>query len=237
MEYAESNGVSFKVESIILDDETFAVVYSLKLAEVAPAFDWVNLADLTVKDENGIVLYGEGKGMISTGGMSSIASEDNQTIKISHINSNENHNYPKSKKLCFSMQNVNLINSKIQSDKDGAKIVQKLSGNWEFEIDVAEQFSERTAIQYSPALNDRIKVKYAELTPTGLNLEIELANEKFDIAKRMTLAVDDTVYENDRQIAVEDDEKTIRTSFPITIFNAPDKVTFIYDGTEIELTR
>jgi len=232
MDYIMSNGVGFKVESIILDDETFAIVYNLKLDHTAPNFDWVNLEDLVVKDENNIVLYGEGKGMITTGGMYSVASEDNIIIKIAHINSNENHNYPKSKKLFFSMSSVNLIDTSAKT-----KIVEHLTGDWEFDIDMADQFVKRGVIQYTPAFNERFKIRYAKLTSTGLNIEIEFANEEFNVSNRMTLVAGDTIYENERQISVEDGEKIIRTSFPITIYNAPPKITFIYDGTSIDLTK
>ena len=130
------------------------------------------------------------------------------------------------------MSNVNLINTHAKTT-----IAQRLTGDWKFDIDMAKQFVERKAIKYTPTFNKRLNIRNAELTPTGLNIEVEFMSERFDETKKMTLIADGTVYENERGISVETGEKVIRTSFPITVYNAPTTLKFVYDGTSIELTK
>jgi hypothetical protein len=234
MDYVVSNGVGVKFESVMLDNSTFDFVIDYQVGEAIPICDWIN-TDITIADENGIVLYGEGKGMLATGGETHIpTTNDNLTFKMAHIAENVNHTYPQSKKIYVEITNIKFF-------EDAPKIAKEFTGNWKFEIDMSDKFADRTSLNYvggDITGSEIIAVNYAELTSVSLDVELKLS-EPFEITKRLKLVDANGMEYESKQIAPDDGNVPylVRTSFPITVFKTTDKLTLYYGEDSVELIK
>jgi hypothetical protein len=215
----------------MMDDSTFAIVYNFRLDEaVAPNVNYINLEDVVISDENGIVIFGEGKGMITTGGNIDTEVENGTNIKLRRIYSQDLHAFPKSEKIYINFTTANFF--------VGSKMVRQIKGEWSFEVDISDKFINRESFPYTAAISEEIEILSAELTNTSFDVTLKLKNEPHTILKDLTLKDGNgNEYKVAGQIGVWDDGYSISTSFPITVFNATDTMTLYYDDMSVELTR
>lgn len=216
MDYVTSDGLGAKVETVMLDNSTFATVFNFQLPEAVQGFNWLNY-DMVIHDENGIILWGEGKGMISTGVSRNVASEDGIIVKVSEICANSNHNYPKSSKLYYEFTNLKIMND--------SKVLKEYNGNWSWEIDTDAIFVNRAEYPYEAvSVLSHLKVIYATLTNTGFDIKWEYGGivSEETYLKAKLIDSDGMEYPCERQVGVDDESGNtiITASFAITRFTA-----------------
>ncbi|MDR3288686.1 MAG: hypothetical protein LBT22_04600 [Peptococcaceae bacterium] len=234
MDYVVSNGVGVRFESVMLDNSTLNFVVAYQVPEAIPLSDWIN-SDITITDESGIVLYGEGKGMLSTGGSIHVPiTADGLTFKMSHIAENVQHTYPASQKLYVEITNIKFF-------EKAPTIAEEFNGHWSFEIDMADKFVDRTALSYRGGLvsgSEIVAVSYANLTHVSFDVEFELS-EPHTIMKKIKLMDSNGQEYESKQIASDDGNAPylVRTSFPVTLFKTTPTFTLYYGGSSIELIR
>lgn len=151
---------------------------------------------------------------------------DGKNIKFVEIAENSNHNFPKSDRLYVSLSKINLIDN---------KVFKTYTGDWAFNIDTTGKFAYRISVPYEGA-GGGIDVLMANLTNTSFNFEVKLP-EKHTITKGITLTDENGIIYDCKQIGVEDDGYTIRTEFPVSLFNATRKYTLKYGECSAEIER
>jgi hypothetical protein len=230
MEYIVSNGIGVKIDSVVMDDSTFAIVYNIRLDKaVSSNVNYINLEDVVICDENGVVITGEGKGMIATGGNINVISGDGENVKLKVIEYNDLHSFPKSEKIYISFTTANFFAEE--------KMVRQIKGEWSFEIDMSEKFVSREKIPYTAVASEEFEVLSAELTITSFDVSLKFKTEPHTITKSLTLTDGNGNEYQASGIAVWDEGFSIGTSFPVTIFNATDSLTLFYDDVSVDLTR
>lgn len=223
MDYNVQNDLGIKIDSIIIDDSNIGIVFNYKVPSNFKNIDNIVLNDIIIKDENNNIIFEDGnENCLSTGYTNEFASESG-TVKQALLLNNLNHTYPKSNNLYISFSTVNMFRNQ--------KNIKTITGNWIFDINVTDKFINREKIKYTSSQSEDIEVIEAELTTTGLNVEI-----KFNVPLNSEELV--------RNIKVQDNAKneyfsdgfvaenelttpTIKASFPITTYNANDNLKLI----------
>ena len=216
MDYNVQNDLGIKLDSIILDDSNIGIVFNYKIPSDLKDIDRVTLTDITIKDENGNVIFEDGnKNDLCTGYTEEFASE-NGLIKQALLLNNLNHTYPKSDTLYISFSKVSIFRKQ--------KNIRTITGNWNFCINVSDKFTNGEKIKYAPSQSENMEVTYAELTPTGLDIEIRFnapinaeklgGNIKLQDNEGNEYFPDGFVAENELTTPI------IKTCFPITTYNA-----------------
>ncbi|MDR3278539.1 MAG: hypothetical protein LBT12_07170 [Oscillospiraceae bacterium] len=210
-----------KVESVLMDNSVFAIVFDIQLQKAVGTFNYLKMEDLVIRDEKGGVLYGEGiEGQLATTGDGHVAvSENGLDIKRSYIINNDNHTNPQSAQIYITFSGLKFFN------RVNGGSVAELWGDWAFELDMSDKFINREAYQYIADENPDVEITSAALTPTGLDIEIRFKNEPFSLNEMTLTDGEGNEYSNNRGIAVEEGAYVIRTTFPITVYNASDALT------------
>ena len=231
MDYVMSEDVGVKVETVMLDNSTFAIVYDFKLPKAIKGFDWIDY-DMVISDENNDVLFGAGKGMVASVTRSS-TSEDGVIIKQSEILHNSSHNFPKSSELYFEFTNLKFM-------KD-SKILKEYNGKWAWQIDLWDKFIDRAEYPYEVVNeNPDLKIIYATLTSTGFDLKWEYNGDDAGAKTDLTAILIDSngnEYQCERNSASFDENGNtiITASYPITRFTATVTYTLAVGDRSVDL--
>lgn len=176
-EYQNSNGIEIKVESFLLDDYNFDMIFNLKLTDTNLIEEFkdveanenasrIDFADLEIVNENEEMVFDTGRVIIEgkteeeleeiykskqhyMGGYSFGAEKiSDSEFKITLTASGSSIPFPNSEKLIINLTQIEKWNW-INRDTDfREKDTKKYKGNWHFEIDVPEEQSNREGITY-----------------------------------------------------------------------------------------
>lgn len=223
MDYNIQNDLGIKLDSIIIDNSNIGIVFNYKIPSNFKNIDNIAIKDIVIKDEKNNIIFEDGnEKSLSTGYAEEFASE-NSIVKQAILLNNLNHTYPKSNNIYISFSTVNIFRNQ--------KNIKTITGNWNFDINVTDKFINRETIEYTAGQSKDIEVISAELTSTGLDIEMKFnfpLNAE-NLGKNIKIQdKDENEYFSDKLIAENElTTPTIRTSFPITIYNAHDNLKLI----------
>ena len=223
MDYNIQNDLGIKLDSIIIDNSNIGIVFNYKIPSNLKSIDNIAIKDIVIKDEKNNIIFEDGnEKSLSTGYAEEFASE-NSIVKQAILLNNLNHTYPKSNNIYISFSTVNIFRNQ--------KNIKTITGNWNFDINVTDKFINRETIEYTAGQSKDIEVISAELTSTGLDIEMKFnfpLNAE-NLGKNIKIQDnDENEYFSDKLIAENElTTPTIRTSFPITIYNAHDNLKLI----------
>lgn len=223
MDYNIQNDLGIKLDSIIIDNSNIGIVFNYKIPSNFKNIDNIAIKDIVIKDEKNNIIFEDGnEKSLSTGYAEEFASE-NSIVKQAILLNNLNHTYPKSNNIYISFSTVNIFRNQ--------KNIKTITGNWNFDINVTDKFINRETIEYTAGQSKDIEVISAELTSTGLDIEMKFnfpLNAE-NLGKNIKIQDnDENEYFSDKLIAENElTTPTIRTSFPITIYNAHDNLKLI----------
>lgn len=223
MDYNIQNDLGIKLDSIIIDNSNIGIVFNYKIPSNLKSIDNIAIKDIVIKDEKNNIIFEDGnEKSLSTGYAEEFASK-NSIVKQAILLNNLNHTYPKSNNIYISFSTVNIFRNQ--------KNIKTITGNWNFDINVTDKFINRETIEYTAGQSKDIEVISAELTSTGLDIEM-----KFNFPLNAeNLGKNIKIQDNDEneyfldKLSVENEltTPTIKTSFPITIYNAHDNLKLI----------
>lgn len=223
MDYNIQNDLGIKLDSIIIDNSNIGIVFNYKIPSNLKSIDNIAIKDIVIKDEKNNIIFEDGnEKSLSTGYAEEFASE-NSIVKQAILLNNLNHTYPKSNNIYISFSTVNIFRNQ--------KNIKTITGNWNFDINVTDKFINRETIEYTAGQSKDIEVISAELTSTGLDIEMKFnfpLNAE-NLGKNMKIQDnDENEYFLDK-LSVENEltTPTIKTSFPITIYNVHDNLKLI----------
>lgn len=223
MDYNIQNDLGIKLDSIIIDNSNIGIVFNYKIPSNFKNIDNIAIKDIVIKDEKNNIIFEDGnEKSLSTGYAEEFASE-NSIVKQAILLNNLNHTYPKSNNIYISFSTVNIFRNQ--------KNIKTITGNWNFDINVTDKFINRETIEYTAGQSKDIEVISAELTSTGLDIEMKFNSplNAENLGKNIKIQdKDENEYFLDKLI-VENEltTPTIKTSFPITIYNAHDNLKLI----------
>lgn len=223
MDYNIQNDLGIKLDSIIIDNSNIGIVFNYKIPSNFKNIDNIAIKDIVIKDEKNNIIFEDGnEKSLSTGYAEEFASE-NSIVKQAILLNNLNHTYPKSNNIYISFSTVNIFRNQ--------KNIKTITGNWNFDINVTDKFINRETIEYIAGQSKDIEVISAELTSTGLDIEMKFnfpLNAE-NLGKNIKIQDnDENEYFSDKLIAENElTTPTIKTSFPITIYNAHDNLKLI----------
>lgn len=170
-DFITSNGLSAKIDNIIIDDNNLDISFIYKYID--EDVDSINFSDVLIKDENDNVLY-----YISDDYNTQYSNENSRRF-LTRTNSVENltngiyresllintidNVFPKSTKLKISVKKAYLLLN---------NTTKKLTGLWEFNIDLSNKFINRDNYNYTLSSNLYVTDYTAELTDTSLNIKL-----------------------------------------------------------------
>lgn len=223
MDYNIQNDLGIKLDSIIIDNSNIGIVFNYKIPSNLKSIDNIAIKDIVIKDEKNNIIFEDGnEKSLSTGYAEEFASE-NSIVKQAILLNNLNHTYPKSNNIYISFSTVNIFRNQ--------KNIKTITGNWNFDINVTDKFINRETIEYTAGQSKDIEVISAELTSTGLDIEMKFNSplNAENLGKNIKIQDnDENEYFSDKLIAENElTTPTIRTSFPITIYNAHDNLKLI----------
>ena len=224
MDYNEQNDLGIKLESIIIDNSNVGLVFNYKTPSNLKNIDNIVLNDILIKDENNNIIFQDGnKDSLCTGYTDELVSENN-IIKQAILLENSNHTYSRTNNIYISFSTVTMFRNQ--------KKVKTITGNWNFNINVTDKFVSRETIKYTASPSEDIKIINAELTPTGLDIEMKF-NDPLNaeqLGKNIKIQdKDGKEYSCTDNILAENEltAPTIKTSFSITTFNTQDNLKLI----------
>ena len=185
-EYQNADGIEIQIDSILMDDFNFDINFNVKVSDEydIDEFEHIDLEDLKVRDETGKIVFDthtlmEGKTEEEIekeehymGSYSFLPQKinDNQ-FKVSLSATGNPEAFPKSKHLTASLTKIRTW--KYIEEERTDKVYE---GNWNFEIDVPEEFYNRETIIYkAKSCNDdsiNINEIVASLSSTALKISI-----------------------------------------------------------------
>ena len=173
--------------------------------------------------ENNNIIYEDGNENSLCTGYSTECANEKGIVKQTILLNNLNHTFPKSNNLYISFSKVNIFRNQ--------KNVRAITGNWNFDVNVADKFVNREVVKYTASKSNDIEVISAELTPTGLDIEMKF-NYPINAEElvRNIKVQDDAGKEYFSDEVVAENELTnpiVKVSFPITIYNVHDNLKFL----------
>ncbi len=200
MNFIEDNGISIKIDSILMDDYNLYIVFEVKTKEnIEPIFN-IEISDLIISDENNNIIYCSydrvdlyedfcKKHNIEFSNKNMHNNYTNEGYQTEVIERTDNSvkflyklystGYPKSKKLIFDFKNINII-SNVENITNN-RVSQNLKGKWNIEVDLPEVFYNRKNLIYSvkDKSDKKSNVILKEATGTYTEMHIELTIKKF----------------------------------------------------------
>ena len=200
MNFIEDNGISIKIDSILMDDYNLDIVFEVKTKEnIEPIYN-IEISDLIISDENNNIIYCSydrvdlyedfcKKHNIEFSNKNMHNNYTNEGYQTEVIERTDNSvkflyklystGYPKSKKLIFDFKNINII-SNVENITNN-RVSQNLKGKWNIEVDLPEVFYNRKNLMYSvkDKSDKKSNVILKEATGTYTEMHIELTIKKF----------------------------------------------------------
>lgn len=223
MDYNIQNDLGVKLDSIIIDNSNIGIVFNYKIPFKFKNVDNIVLSDIIIKDEKNNIIFEDGNENSLTTGYSEEFASENGIVKQALLLDNFNHTYPKSNNIYISFSTIHIFKNQ--------KNIKTITGNWNFDVNVSDKFINRETINYKASQSKDIDIIRVELTSTGLDIEMKI-NSPLNAEKlRKNIKVQDkdgNEYFSDKFIAENElTNPTIKTSFPITIYNADDNLKLI----------
>lgn len=200
MDFIEDNGISIKIDSILMDDYNLDIVFEVKTKEnIKPIYN-IEISDLIISDENNNIIYCSydrvdlyedfcKKHNIEFSNKNMHNNYTNEGYQTEVIERTDNSvkflyklystGYPKSKKLIFDFKNINIISS--VENITNNRVSQNLKGKWNIEVDLPEVFYNRKNLIYSvkDKSDKKSNIILKEATGTYTEMHIELTIKKF----------------------------------------------------------
>ncbi len=200
MDFIEDNGISVKVDNILMDDYNLDIVFEVKSkGNIEPIYN-IEISDLIISDENNNLIYCSydridlyedfcKKHNIEFSNKNMHNNYTNEGYQTEVIERTDNSvkflyklystGYPKSKKLIFDFKNINII-SRVENITND-RVSQNLEGEWNIEVDLPEVFYNRKNLIYSVKdKNDKKNnIILKEAIGTYTEMRIELTIKKY----------------------------------------------------------
>lgn len=177
-EYQNAEGIELKVESVLMDDFNFDMNFSVRISEKydIKEFERLKFGDLIIKDEEGRIVFNQYGSKVETEEMKgktymgaySISPQKirEDEIKVSLSATGNPTEFPRSKKLIVTLDNINTSKASYQ-------------GDWEFKVDVPKEMYNRETVIYRAisCSDENINIEQidATLSNTALKLYIPTA--------------------------------------------------------------
>ena len=193
-ETQSAEGIEISVDSLIMDDFNFAMNFCVTLDEKynIDEFEWTELDDLKIVDETGKIVFDTHTGLQGKlteeiekeghykGAYSFLPEKisDNQ-FKLSLSATGNPELFPKSRHLSIQFTKIKISRFDEDSEMEHNKYYE---GNWNFEVDVPEEFYKRETISYKVknCNDEKTKLNKAILSNTALRIEMITSTDKID---------------------------------------------------------
>lgn len=174
MNYIQTSNLSYKATYLLMDDKNFDLGLNLKFNDNISNYQGFHISNINITDENNNLIYSEngnfeGSDDLETSMGWKVINKDTTNNSIEQLLFLDGKNFPKSKKLYITFNDVVLYNT-----SNGKPITKKIEGSYKLIIDVDNIFSNRQNIQYIPkenVQNKDIKFNTAELSSTGFTVD------------------------------------------------------------------
>lgn len=184
-EIYSSEGIEMNIDSIIMDDFNFAINFNMTLDKKYNIDDFksLDLYDLKIVDETGEIVFNSRGYHFDTeeemrekgyeGAYSFLAEKiEERKLKVSLSATGSTKLFPKSKHLTITFSKINTWEF---NEKD-ERIEKFYEGNWNFEVDVPQEFYERKTIEYKARSCNEDTIDVSKITAilsnTGFRLTI-----------------------------------------------------------------
>lgn len=194
-EYQNSNGIEINVESFLLDDYNFDMIFNLKLTDdklieefkettIAEFGRRIDFADLMIENENGNIVFDTGRVILEgkteeeieefyksrehyMGGYSLLGERiSDSEFKVNLAATGSSIPFPNSKKLIINLTQINNW-KRIDPQNNNFEIDNiAYKGNWHFEIDVPEEISNKELIKYKAVKCSENGIDLSSITAT-----------------------------------------------------------------------
>lgn len=194
-EYQNSNGIEINVESFLIDDYNFDMIFNLKLTDTNLIEEFkeveanengsrIDLADLEIVNENGEMIFDTGRVIAEgktedemekiykskqhyMGGYSfGVEKISEAEFKITLTASGSSIPFPNSKKLIINLTQIEKWKWINRETDFREKSTKKYKGNWHFEIDVPKEQSNREGIVYKAINCNEDKIDLTSINAT-----------------------------------------------------------------------
>lgn len=223
MDYDVQSDIGIKLDSIIMDDSNIGIVFNYKIPSNLQNINNIVLTDIVIKDENNNIIFEDGNPKCLSTGYSTECAIENGIVKQAILLKNLNHTFPKSNNIYMSFSTVKIYIY--------GKNIKTISGNWNFDVNVTDKFINREPIKYIASQSKDIEVISAELSSTGLDIEMKFYSPlNVEYLGRNIKIQDNNGNEYFSDEFNAKDERTIpivKTSFPITKYDSQDNLKLI----------
>ena len=200
MDFIGDNGISIKIDNILMDDCNLYIVFEVKTEGNIESIYNIEISDLIISDENNNLIYcnydrsdlyedfckkhniefsnkNMNNNYTNGGYQSEVIERTDNSVKF--LYKMYSTNYPKSKKLIFNFENINIISN--HESIISNKVSQNLKGKWNIEVELPEEFYNRKNLIYSVKDNSdkNNNVILKEAIGTYTEMHIELTIKKF----------------------------------------------------------
>lgn len=216
-EFVYSNNIGICIKDISMDNQLLNISYALDFNKDIKE---VNLTEFTIKDENNDILATNVKSSISelltsdySNGNTAYSKTFNDNGVLTHTTLFQVQNgkqYPLSNNLKIHITKLYLTTA------NGENL--ELSGNWNLDINLQDQFLSRSFESYSFENNDKIKSMTAKLNDLSLVIDIEFNNK-----------IDKTVLQRN-DLILQDENGNIINCFSRTINTDRNSATYVCDA-------
>lgn len=223
----EYQGLSIGIDKFIIDDINMDISFEYKINnESYKDIKNIYIQDLYVYDENNNILFKEKENtaenvIAKTSGYTKIKKYGDTFKNTLFLQSD---NFPKSTKIFIKFNNVILNCTKNNIE---------VNGEWNFEINVAENMINRKTIKYKDISNSNynknIKIQNMKLTNTGLIINVETLNDEILNDSKIELIINNqkikannNVFEKDPKVSKKVKEYIF--TYNLTKYDAPDQI-------------
>lgn len=222
-EYQTYNGLSVKIDKILMDDINLDISFNFKSNDINDIKN-INICNLFIYDDNNNILYdykNQTESIAKIIGYTKIEQETNNSFNNTFFALSEN--FPHSNKLFIEFNSIILH----KSNEDIS-----INGLWRFEIDILDKMVNRTEDVYNCCTNNiigDITLGSLKITDTGTLLEIKSNNEESLNEVEIVLNVDNKKYKANNNIItiISDESNDIIRFIPYTLnkYDSPNKIT------------
>lgn len=178
------NDTSVKIEYLVMDDIDLDIIMNIEFKEDISQYQGFNIPNLLITDEKNNQLFMDTeereheKSFATSMGWKVIEKDGKNIRQLLFLKSN---NFPKSEILKLKFNEIILYNV-----NNGKPFTKKVEGEWEIEIQVKKEFSERKSVKYKVQNKDNgiIEIQKAQLLNTGFWLKFrtkEVIDENISI--------------------------------------------------------
>lgn len=191
-ETQSAEGIEISVDSLVMDDFNFAMNFHVTLDEKydRTEFRSMELADLRIVDEQGNIVFSTNTDLENSGtpewepeywGAYSFLAEETgeREFKLSLSATGNPELFPKSKQLSLTFTKVKTWR---MNEEENVEIDKFYEGDWNFQVDVPEEFYKRETIVYKVknCNDDKTQLTEATLSNTAFRIALITTTDKVD---------------------------------------------------------